>query len=62
MDNIRLYLKESYDELINHVTWPTWPELFSSAKLVIVASVLISLVIALFDFISKSSLTAIYSL
>jgi preprotein translocase subunit SecE len=34
MENIRLYLRESYDELINHVTWPTWPELFSSARLV----------------------------
>jgi len=62
MDNIRLYLKESYDELLNHVTWPTWAELFVSARLVIVASVIISLIIAFFDFISKSSLTAIYSL
>jgi preprotein translocase subunit SecE len=33
--DIRLYLKESYDELINHVTWPTWDELFSSARLVL---------------------------
>jgi preprotein translocase subunit SecE len=62
MDNIRLYLKESYEELINHVTWPTWPELFSSARLVIIASVIIALVIALFDFISKTLTTTIYSL
>lgn len=62
MDNIRLYLKESYEELINHVTWPTWPELFSSARLVIIASVIIALVIALFDFVSKTLTTTIYSL
>ncbi|MBK9149750.1 MAG: preprotein translocase subunit SecE [Saprospiraceae bacterium] len=62
MDNIRLYLKESYEELINHVTWPTWPELFSSARLVIIASVIIAIVIALFDFLSKTLTTTIYSL
>ena len=62
MENIRLYLRESYDELIHHVTWPTWAELFSSAKLVIVASVIISLVIFVFDFISKNVLTTVYSL
>lgn len=62
MDNIRLYLKESYEELINHVTWPTWPELFSSARLVIIASVIIAIVIALLDFLSKTLTTTIYSL
>jgi len=62
MDNIRLYLKESYNELINHVTWPTWSELFSSTRLVIVASIIISLIIFVFDFISKTVTTAIYSL
>lgn len=62
MENVRLYLRESYDELINHVTWPTWEELFSSAKLVIISTIIISLVIFFFDFISKNALTAIYSL
>jgi preprotein translocase subunit SecE len=62
MENIKLYLRESYDELINHVTWPTWDELFSSAKLVIVASIIISLVILLFDSIFKNLLTTLYAL
>ena len=62
MENIRLYLKESYNELIHHVTWPTWPELFSSAKLVIIATILFALVIFLFDLVSKSQTTALYSL
>jgi preprotein translocase subunit SecE len=62
MENIRLYLKESYNELIHHVTWPTWPELFSSAKLVIIATILFALVIFLFDLVSKSLTTALYSL
>ena len=62
MENIRLYLKESYDELINHVTWPTWPDLFSSARLVIVSTIILSLVIFVFDFISNSFLKVIYEL
>jgi preprotein translocase subunit SecE len=62
MENIRLYLKESYNELIHHVTWPTWPELFSSAKLVIIATIIFALVIFLFDLVSKSFTTALYSL
>ena len=62
MENIRLYLKESYDELINHVTCPTWPELFSSARLVIVATIIFSLIIFFFDFIANNLLTFIYEL
>jgi preprotein translocase subunit SecE len=62
MENIRLYLKESYNELIHHVTWPTWPELFSSAKLVIIATIIFALIIFLFDLVSKSFTTALYSL
>ncbi|MEY3419841.1 MAG: preprotein translocase subunit SecE [Bacteroidota bacterium] len=62
MENIRLYLKESYDELMHHVTWPSWDELMSSAKLVLVSTIIISLVVLVFDFIANSSLKFIYEL
>ncbi|MFZ1704591.1 MAG: preprotein translocase subunit SecE [Saprospiraceae bacterium] len=62
MENIRLYIKESYNELVHHVTWPTWPELFSSAKLVIVATIIFALIIFLLDLVSKYLTTALYSL
>ena len=62
MENIRLYIRESYDELINHVTSPTWPELFSSSRLVIVSTIIISLIIFLFDFIANNLLKFIYEL
>jgi preprotein translocase subunit SecE len=62
MDNIRLYLKESYDELINHVTWPTWAELFDNARLVLIGAALFALVIFIFDFIANNVLKVIYSL
>ena len=39
------YIKESYIELTQKVTWPTWSELANSAVLVLVASVIIAMLI-----------------
>ncbi len=61
MDGILLYVKESYNELIHNVTWPTWPELFSATRLVIVASVIIALLVFVMDLISKFITTGIYN-
>ena len=62
MENIRLYLRESYEELVNHVTWPSWDELVSSARLVLVSAILISLVIFIFDFLANNALKFVYEL
>ncbi len=48
---IKTYLTETYDEMVNQVTWPTWKELQSSALLVLVASAIIALLIFLMDYI-----------
>ena len=60
MEKITLYVKESYNELMNKVTWPTWANLQSSTVLVLVASVIIALVIFAMDAISKQALDLIY--
>jgi len=39
------YIKESYIELTQKVTWPTWRELYSSAVVVLIAAVIIALLI-----------------
>jgi len=39
------YIKESYIELTQKVTWPTWRELQNSAIVVLVAAIIIALVI-----------------
>ena len=41
--------KESYNELVHKVTWPTSKELSSSAVVVLTASLLIALVVFLMD-------------
>lgn len=49
MNSILTYFRESYDELVNRVTWPTLKELQKSAVIVAIASVIIALVIGLMD-------------
>jgi preprotein translocase subunit SecE len=45
MANVSEYIKESYIELTQKVTWPTWRELQNSAVLVLVAALIIAMVI-----------------
>ncbi len=45
MAGIANYLSESYNELKNHVTWPTWPEAQRLTVVVAVFSIIFALVI-----------------
>ncbi|RVT96510.1 preprotein translocase subunit SecE [Mucilaginibacter limnophilus] len=49
MANVTDYIKESYIELTQKVTWPTWRELLNSAVLVLVAAIIIALLIFVMD-------------
>jgi preprotein translocase subunit SecE len=49
MAKVTEYIKESYEEMTQKVTWPTWSELQSSAVLVLVAAIIIALIILLMD-------------
>ncbi|HOJ89904.1 MAG TPA: preprotein translocase subunit SecE [Saprospiraceae bacterium] len=62
MDKLSLYLKESYAELVEKVTWPTWQNLFDSARVVIITSIIISLVIFIMDLIVNGVLKFIYNI
>ena len=62
MNKISTYFTESYKELVEKVTWPTWPQLQQSTIIVLVATVLITLVVFVMDAISKGALNLIYSL
>ena len=39
------YIKESYIELTQKVTWPTWRELQNSAVVVLIAAIIIAMII-----------------
>jgi preprotein translocase subunit SecE len=62
MEKIRLYIKESYNELVHKVTWPSWANLQSSTVVVIVASIILALIIFVMDVISKGVMDQIYNL
>ena len=61
MAGVSEYIKESYIELTQKVTWPTWKELQSSAILVLVAAVIIALLIFGMDQAIGYILTKFYS-
>ena len=60
--NIGAYIKESYDELMHKVSWPTWSELQGSAIVVSVASLIIALVVFLMDEVFRNILLQFYKL
>ena len=49
MSKIKAYIKDSYDELLNKVSWPTWSELQNSAIVVSIASLIIALIVYMMD-------------
>jgi preprotein translocase subunit SecE len=49
MSQLTNYIKDSYNELVTKVTWPTWRELQESSVLVFVASLLIAGVVFAMD-------------
>ncbi|MBU1014589.1 MAG: preprotein translocase subunit SecE [Bacteroidetes bacterium] len=56
------YIKDSYDELVHKVAWPTWSELQNSAIVVSIASLIIAFVIYLMDMSFQTILETFYSL
>jgi preprotein translocase subunit SecE len=56
MDKLITFIKASYDELLNKVTWPTWKELQANAIIVIIASFIIAFLVLVMD---KASMFAL---
>ena len=54
------YVKESYNELVNKVTWPTFPQLQSSTIVVMVASVIFAVVVLAMDVTFENVMAGIY--
>ena len=62
MEQIKLYVIESYNELVNKVTWPTWSNLLASTRVVLVGSLIIALIVLLMDAVSKQLTGLLYNL
>jgi preprotein translocase subunit SecE len=60
--SLKTYLKESFTELVHKVTWPTWNELQNSAVLVMVATLIIALIVALMDLSFSNIMEFVYGI
>ena len=54
------FFKESYQEVTQKVTWPTWAQLQNHAVVVLVASLIIALLVLLMDKSSGNILELLY--
>lgn len=49
MSKFTNYFRESYDELVHKVSWPTFKELQNSAVVVAVAALILAIIVFLMD-------------
>ena len=56
------YFKNSYNELVHKVTWPSLEQLIGSTKVVLVASVIFALVVLIMDRAFDSIMNGVYNL
>ncbi|MBQ9214815.1 MAG: preprotein translocase subunit SecE [Bacteroidales bacterium] len=62
MAKLKTYLQETYDELVNKVSWPSGQELMNSAVIVMVATFIIAFVVFVMDISLKGIMEFIYSI
>ena len=56
------YFKNSYNELVHKVTWPSLEQLIGSTKVVLVASVIFALVVLAMDMAFENIMNGVYNL
>jgi len=62
MKKIVQYIKDSYNELVHKVSWPTRKELTSSAVIVMIASFIMALIVFGVDSVFEWALKYFYGL
>ena len=60
MNKVSTYFRDSYKELLEKVTWPNWNQLQQSTMIVLAATLLITAIVAIMDFIAAGGLKFIY--
>jgi len=62
MNKVTTYFRESWKEMLEKVTWPTWNQLQQSTIIVLGATLVITALVWVMDFASQSLLKLIYTL
>jgi preprotein translocase subunit SecE len=61
MNKISGYFRDSYQELLEKVTWPTWGQLQQSTIIVLIATIVIMACVGVMDSASAVVLKFVYS-
>jgi len=61
MNKVSNYFRDSYKELMEKVTWPSWAQLQQSTVIVLSATLLIMAIVYIMDLASTEFLKLIYS-
>lgn len=62
MSKVTAYIKESYIELVEKVSWPSREDLQSSVIVVMVATLIIGLVVFAMDFVFQGVMNLFYKM
>jgi preprotein translocase subunit SecE len=62
MSKVQAYIRDSYQELVEKVSWPTWAQLQQSTMIVLVATLVITGIVWVMDLGSNNLLKFVYSL
>jgi preprotein translocase subunit SecE len=62
MIKIGTYFRESFKELTEKVSWPTWPQLQQSTMIVLAATLVITFIVLGMDFVAGNGLKFIYGI
>ncbi len=62
MTKVANYLRDSYKELMEKVTWPTWAQLQQSTMIVLGATLVFTAFVTLVDFGAGNVLKQIYKM
>ena len=62
MNKFTDFVKESYVEMTEKVSWPKWDQLTQSTMIVLGATLFITLIVGIMDFVANNSMKFIYSL
>ena len=60
MNKVSTYFRDSYKELLEKVTWPNWTQLQQSTMIVLAATLFITAIVWVMDFIAAGGLNLIY--
>ncbi len=61
MSKISNYFKESYKELTEKVSWPNWDQLQQSTMIVLAATLVITGLVWVMDFVAGGALNFLYN-